>query len=346
MASRRAKAKSFIEQYNLELNEHKKAAEALESLLKEILADPSLEIHLICSRCKDPRSLRMKLFEKNYANPARQLTDMVAARVITYYSHDVDRVAAKLSSALTVDPRNSGDKRKLLTLKEFGYKSVHLQLQTKASWASDPKYAALRGRWCEVQIRSILEHAWAEIEHEVVYKSEIRYPDEIKRKFARLAGAVEILEEEFLQLRNAREALINEQKARFQSGLVGRDSLDSVKMIALLEVEQPAAKGWRRAAEESKPFESKSDALCVKALRRANVRSPYKLRRILRSAKLRRAMRRISERGEEITHYSQVLLSIAVTSRRVFSDYFPTSRIQQLLGSQPPGGWRRRIARR
>lgn len=333
MTSRRAKAKSFIEQYSLELKTHKKAAEALESLLKELLADPSLEIHLISSRHKDPRSLRMKLFEKNYANPARQLTDRVAARVITYYSHDVDRVASKLRSALTVDSRNSSDKRKLLTLKEFGYKSVHLQVQTKGSWASDPKYAALKGRWCEVQVRSILEHAWAEIEHEIVYKSEVIYPDEIKRKFARLAGAVEILEEEFLQLRNAREALIDKQKAKFLSGLVGRDRLDSVKMIALLEVEQPATKGWRQAAEENRPFESKSDSLCVQALRRAKVRSPYKLRRILRSAKLRRAMRRISERGEEITHYSQVLLSIAVTSKRVLSDYFPMSRIQQLLDS-------------
>ncbi len=68
-------------------------------------------------------------------------------------------------------------------------------------------------------------------------------------QFARLAGAVEILEEQFLQLRNARDALIDAQKERFKAGLVARDSLDSVKMIVLLErsnSQSRLAGAWQR----------------------------------------------------------------------------------------------------
>jgi ppGpp synthetase/RelA/SpoT-type nucleotidyltranferase len=331
MLSRRSRAKTFLEKYNTDFHVHKKTAIALKALLNELLSDPSFEIHLIDSRAKDIRSTRMKLYEKSYANPERELTDSIAARIITYYSKDVGRVADKLRELLLIDPRKSEDKSELLKLKEFGYKSVHLQAQTKGSWASNPKYAYLRGKSFEIQVRSILEHAWAEIEHEVVYKSEIRYPEEVRRKFARLAGTLEILEDEFLHLRNTRNELIEGHKTDFENRTQGRQSLDSARMIALFEVEKPDSKGWRQAMQDGRPFEEKSDALCVKALRRARIKSPDKLRKVLRSAKFRSATRRVSETGEEITHYSQALIAIAVTSKRVLGDYFPSSRIEQML---------------
>lgn len=54
----------------------------------------------------------------------------------------------------------------------------------------------------EIQIRSILQHAWAEIEHELGYKSKNSPPQPIQRRFYRLAGLLEVTDEEFKQIRN------------------------------------------------------------------------------------------------------------------------------------------------
>src|SRR5262249_53462344 len=163
---------------------------------KEILVNSPALIHLISARCKKSSSLWLKLCEKRYGQPARQLTDVVAARVITYYKDDVPVIVKALTDVLEVNPHKSVNKQEELEAVEFGYTSVHLIVRTKGSWSTSPKYFALRGKWFEIQIRSVLEHAWAEIEHEVVYKSGIIYPPLIKRRFARIAGAIELLEDE------------------------------------------------------------------------------------------------------------------------------------------------------
>jgi len=331
--SRRRRAEQYLADYSARYRAHKNAARLVQSLLKEILSDPSLEIHLVNCRAKGPGSVRIKLYEKHYRNPEREVTDILGVRVITYYSEDVDRVVERLRSALTIDVKNSEDKRDKLTLKEFGYKSVHLQAQTKRSWATDPRYAALRGRWFEIQVRSILEHAWAEIEHEVVYKSGVRYPDLVKRRFARLAGTLELLEDEFLNLRNVKDDLIEHYKTKFAAAHFGMNSLDSAAMIALFEVEEPEYRGWRQAAKEGQPFELKSDFLCTKALRAARIRSPLALRRILRGKTFRKTLKILATRGEEVTHFAEALIAVAITNKTVFNDYFPHSRISLLLES-------------
>ena len=126
----------------------------------------------------------------------------------------------------------------------FGYTSVHLVVRTKGSLSTSPRYPDLRNKWFEIQVRSILEHAWAEIEHEVVYKSGIDYPVLIKRRFARIAGAIELLEAEFLALRNHQQVLIGLYKNRYDKGHDGAVEIDSVRLIALLECERPQSLGW------------------------------------------------------------------------------------------------------
>ena len=53
----------------------------------------------------------------------------------------------------------------------------------------------------EIQLRTVLQHAWAEVEHGLGYKSYYEPPMDIKRKLNRLAGTLEILDEEFEAIR-------------------------------------------------------------------------------------------------------------------------------------------------
>ena len=180
-------AKAFCRSYPDRLPELKEAATQLERFISATLEGHNLDLHLISARAKSPESVLSKIRRKHYGAPARQLTDQLGLRVITYYENDVDKVAALLRNHLEVDEKRSVDKRAQLNTQEFGYRSVHLISRLLAADARRPGYEKLQEKTFEVQIRSILEHAWAEIEHETNYKAGISFPNSFRRKFGAIS---------------------------------------------------------------------------------------------------------------------------------------------------------------
>jgi ppGpp synthetase/RelA/SpoT-type nucleotidyltranferase len=312
----------FLKKYERQLQHHKQAAELAEKMIREILSDVPVQIHLITSRHKRLDSLRLKLRKKRYRQPGRQLTDKVGVRVITYFENDIAPVVTLLERELDIDEHKSEDKRTKLNLREFGYLSVHLIARTKGRWSRSPLFAPIRGMWFEIQVRSILEHAWAEIEHEIVYKSGIVFPDETKRRFARLAGALEILENEFVALRTEGSRLVSTYVGMFQNNTkMVRDSLDSAKLIAMLEVERPNGVGWRSAPKDFPPG---IEAVCTEALKSSGIKSSGALRHALRSQPVKTAEKKFATLFLQApTHLASTLIVVAVQSPVIFKDYFP-----------------------
>jgi len=347
--TRRSIAGGFIKRFESERPTHELAAQQAIELIKEILINRTALVHLIAARCKNTASLWLKLCDKRYGQPARQLTDIIAARVITYYSDDVQVIVKALSDALEIDPHRSADKREELESVEFGYTSVHLIARTKASWSTSPKYFALRNKWFEIQVRSILEHAWAEIEHEVVYKSGVDYPPLVKRRFARIAGAIEMLEDEFVALRNHQEQLVHHWRERYEAGQDEGVDIDSVKLKAMLECERPGSLGWREAARQGMPFPPHIARRCVKALERTGIRTGQALRTALRAKSLKAAELLFAEEhriSEPISHLNTARLVVLLRSPAIFGDYFPEMisdpGIRHVL-SQRAGGRKRKF---
>jgi hypothetical protein len=64
------------------------------------------------------------------------------------------------------------------------------------------EYRRFPGQKAEIQIRSILQHAWAEIEHDLGYKRKEDVPREIRRRFSRIAGLLELVDTEFVKIRD------------------------------------------------------------------------------------------------------------------------------------------------
>jgi putative GTP pyrophosphokinase len=176
---------------------------SLTGLIEELLIqDDKVQFHSVTNRVKNAKSVIRKLSN----NPDKyssfgDLTDLLGIRIITYFPHDVDAVAEVLRGEFKIDEKNSVDKRKLLEPDKFGYLSLHFVAELKSSRAKLAEYKRFEGIKFEIQIRSILQHAWAEIEHDLGYKSEGEVPDEVKRNFSRLAGLLELADEEFERIR-------------------------------------------------------------------------------------------------------------------------------------------------
>jgi ppGpp synthetase/RelA/SpoT-type nucleotidyltranferase len=324
--ARRLIARRFLASFEDKRWQYDRAAIQATKLIKEVLLNSPASIHLVSARCKKQTSLSLKLFEKEYGQPSRQLTDLIAARVVTYHRDDVPLVVNALTNAFQISWRKSINKYEELDAIEFGYTSTHLIVRTKGSWSTSPEYSALKDKWFEIQVRSILEHAWAEIEHEVVYKSGIVYPDYVKRRFARVAGAIEILEAEFLSLRNEQDTLVEGYKRLYTSKKDLSAKLDSARLVAFLECERPDSAGWRSAARSGKPFAPHSDNLCTKALEKVGIRTGRELLIALTSKQFMKAEKKFSEENrisEPPSHLTTARLIVCLRNTQIFNDYFP-----------------------
>ncbi|MDO6545533.1 GTP pyrophosphokinase [Photobacterium sanguinicancri] len=173
------------------------------SLLEALISSEKLQIHSITSRTKQRESLLGKIKRPNKSyDRLLDITDIVGFRITTYFSEDVDVIARIIEKEFSIDPDNSIDKRKALEPDRFGYMSLHLVCEHKNARLKLPEYKQYKSIKFEVQIRSILQHAWAEIEHDIGYKSTNEVPDLLKRRFSRLAGLLELADEEFQSIKD------------------------------------------------------------------------------------------------------------------------------------------------
>lgn len=194
----------------------------------------------VASRIKDADSLSEKIDRKgDKYKTLSDITDIGGVRIITYYADDVDRVAELIEREFKVDQENSIDKRKALDPNVFGYLSLHYVISLDDRRAVLPEYENLGELKIEVQIRSILQHSWAEMEHDMGYKSEIEVPEEIVRDFSRLAGLLEIADKEFQEIRQKISKYQAEVSQKIQNDEQDEEiKLDAVSLQVLLDTDE------------------------------------------------------------------------------------------------------------
>ena len=168
------------------------ALEAYE-LMQQALKEQGIYVTAIEQRVKTEKSLAGKLELKGAKYKSiENITDLVGLRVITFYSDDVDKVAVIAQRIFDIDWKESVDKRKQHDLSSFGYSSLHYICRLPGG-----------GQRFELQMRTALQHVWSTIEHDTGYKGDVKIPREYMRQFNRLAGMMELIDDEFSRLRLA-----------------------------------------------------------------------------------------------------------------------------------------------
>jgi predicted RNase H-like nuclease/ppGpp synthetase/RelA/SpoT-type nucleotidyltranferase len=220
----------------------------LAAWLTTVLDDAGINYQYIASRGKSVASFAAKTAKTVdgrplYPDPLRDITDQIGARVITYVTSDVAAVADVVTDQLSVvDDKDLGQ----ATANEgrFGYVSRHLQVSLDPIWMGPLPAGVLRVPSAQIQIRTVLQHAWAEFEHDIRYKGTIPQalaPD-LNRRFTLAAGLLELADREFGVIRDRmRERMAEEApEADADDPRIGNQEL-----AAFLAGHYPDA-GWSR----------------------------------------------------------------------------------------------------
>lgn len=198
----------------------------VEERLRQIQMPGQALIH-ISHRIKTMESIKEKMERKqDQYQSIHDMRDILGFRVICYFSGDVDLIAEQITNLFRIDSKRSKDKRKLIDAKTFGYLSLHYIC---ALPEEDGEFSDL---WFEIQIKTLLQHCWAQIEHDLGYKTDVEVPRDIRRSFSRAACLLETTDCLFEDIRN--ELAEYEDKVKTD---IGNNSLNDVffDRITLIE---------------------------------------------------------------------------------------------------------------
>lgn len=183
---------------------HCRSAATLRDLLPKLIDVESINYQKVEVRAKEPASFAEKAARRNpdgsikYSNPLNSIEDQVAVRIITFIPEDVERVCALIRAQFVVKQEiDKGEETKKQG--RFGYASKHLIVRLSPTRAELPENACFGDHPFEIQVRTVVQHAWAEFEHDIRYKGSL--PTDLKpqmdRSFALAAALLEMADKEF-----------------------------------------------------------------------------------------------------------------------------------------------------
>lgn len=177
--------------YQAQEDIYRQAAKSFEDLVAEVLLSADVTPSILESRHKKPAELYKKQLKKAFPDPWVDCPDLIGVRVVLPLSSQKSVVAAALEVHPDLVETVTVDKTDELEPTDLKYAGLHVQTQHFA--VINAQGRPIR---CEIQVRTIAEHTWAETEHKYIYKKPIEIPRSARRIFARSLVLVELLDEE------------------------------------------------------------------------------------------------------------------------------------------------------
>ncbi len=144
-------------------------SEVIKKIIGEVLDNGEIKIYSISGREKDPEKLKEKIARKaaqgKEYEALEEIEDLAGVRVVTYlesHRNQAENLIYREFEGSQPDVTNKYDPK--------GYRGTHFVLRLSEAREKLTEYARYKGLKCEVQVVSILYHAWSEIEHDVIYK--------------------------------------------------------------------------------------------------------------------------------------------------------------------------------
>ncbi|WP_180232082.1 GTP pyrophosphokinase [Bacillus cereus] len=236
-------------EYGTHCEKYKDLGENLQSSLKILLKDADISFLDVNYRIKEYNSFLDKIVRKGYPNPLNDNEDFCGMRVICFFPSDIEKIGEVINNEFIVHhSEDKSDKE----IDRFGYRSYHFVVSVKEEWLSVPSFRNLKGVKAEIQVRTILMHAWADIEHKLQYKKKEHIPKVIQRKFYQLSALFELADEQFETLRDKKEEVYKKSLTEDRTEFDTNQEMNADTLQAFLDL---------NCGDRKKPEETTGDLL-------------------------------------------------------------------------------------
>jgi len=254
-------------------------ADILERVLSHI-AHKYAPYSLVQARAKEVPSFAGKIWRKidESNDPVNQFTDLCGGRIITNNQDEVKAVCSYIESHFDIDWENSVDISQRLKPSEFGYRSVHYIIRFKKGvfpnddvriTIPDELYPDPKNSYqlkAEIQVRTILEHSWADFSHRISYKRPFKIPPIWEREMAKMAAFLEEADSQLIRIQKGLRHYLEcfgaymtpeqmEQEIEILENVLRKDSNNAVLAdeIARLAI---SLGDWNKAIQVLSPFQN------------------------------------------------------------------------------------------
>ena len=199
-------------------------------------AQNEIDFAQVDGRGKSVESFSDKLRRKGakYKNPLVDITDLAGTRVITYTLTDIERVSEVIRAEFAVDESRSVTKPEVPDPDRFGYLSTHFVASLGSSRNALPEWASFDSKLFEIQVRTVVQHAWAAIDHKLNYKSRIEIPHDVQRRLFRVSALLEVADEQLDEVERQSHAVSAEYGQEVERGNLDRLAIDSASVDVYL----------------------------------------------------------------------------------------------------------------
>jgi ppGpp synthetase/RelA/SpoT-type nucleotidyltranferase len=180
------------QKYDRRLHQYTEFTNKLAALVEDIVHDAKIDVESVTHRVKSFDRVERKL-QRRQQQGLDEVRDICGVRVVTHFLADVDRVVALVKDEFEVVEHQT---RGPHAAEQFGYVAQHLLIRLGSPRSNLPEWRRIgRGLVAEIQVRSFLQHAWANISRQLDYQSDSMVPESVRRRLFRVAALLEASDE-------------------------------------------------------------------------------------------------------------------------------------------------------
>jgi len=211
---------TIIRRYFSEYPNYRQLCREVVYILERELNKAGIKYSAATYRVKKLESIIEKISRKKYKYPLNEITDIAGTRLVYFYRRDFKAIDKILDSVFEVIEKV--DKIDDKEIDRFGYSAGHFILKLKKK-SSGARYDDLKNYVCELQVRTVLQDAWALFSHHLVYKHELDIPSKIKRNLNAMAGNLELADNQFDSMSDERDLYLKNLKKMRMDQILRRE---------------------------------------------------------------------------------------------------------------------------